>query len=222
MRKVFKPMQLFISMLFIGSSSCFVACSDSDDNTPQLPDEATTETMFGNYTGKMMTYSIIPLEDEGTGEDEEVPAGTEISANVNNDTVYFEKFPIKDIVLSIIKDEALADKIVEAVGDINYKVGYEPTFTMAKDSIKFVLNPKPLKLAIAIPSLAEGEEAQELLIEVKVEPGKVAGYAVESANMKFNFAATEVLLGQGEEQTPLPGFTPITFNFDMDQDKAKN
>ncbi len=216
MKKVFKPMRMFISMLLLGCSFTFVACSD-DENTPQLPDEVTTETMFGKYVGKMFVYSVSPLE----GEESEQPSGTEIGAKVNNDTIYFEKFPVKDIILSIVKDEALADQIVETVGDINYKVGYEPTLTTAKDSIKLALDPKPLKLSVAIPSTTEGEEPETLVIEVKVEPGDIAGYAVESTNMKFNFAATEVLLGEGEEQNALPGFATTTFNFDMNQSKVE-
>lgn len=213
-------MRLFISMLLLGCSFSFVACSNDDENIPQLPDEATTEVMFGDYAGKMIAYNIAPSEGEDMGEGEETPTGVDVSAKVNNDTVYFEQFPIKDIVLSIVKDEALADKIVEAVGDVNYKVGYKPTLTAAKDSIKLVLDPKPLKLSLSIPSGTEGEEPQTLLIEVKVEAGKRAGYTVESANMKFIFAATEVLLGAGEEQTPLPGFTSTTFNFDVNQNKV--
>lgn len=220
MKKVFKPMRLFISMFLLGSSFSFVACSNDDDNTPELPYEVTTKVMFGDYTGKMTAYSIVPSE--GTGEGEETPAGVDVLAKVNNDTVYFDQFPIKDIVLNIVKDEALADKIVEAVGDVKYKVGYKPTLTEAKDSITFVLDPKPLQLAIAIPSDVEGEEAQPLLIEVKVAAGEKAGYAVENVNMKFNFAATEVLLGEGEEQTSLPGFPSTTFNFDMTQSIAGN
>lgn len=174
-------MRVFVSMLVLSSSFCFTACSNDDENTPQLPDEVTTGTMFGNYTGKMLISSLSPTEKENN---EEAPVGVDISATVNNDTVYFEKFPIKDIVLSIVKDETLTDKIVEAVGDVNYKVGYKPTLTAAKDSIKFVLNPESLKLSVAIPSETENENPEALLIEVKVEPGKEAGYSVESANMK--------------------------------------
>ena len=58
-----------------------------------------------------------------------------------------------------------------------------------------------------------------MFIEVKVEAGQDAGYAIESANLKFNFTATEVLLG--EDQNPLPDFTPITLNFDMNQNKIQ-
>ena len=162
-------MRFFVSMLLCGSLFCLTACSD-DDETPTPPDEITTETMFGNYSGKMSSWNIVPNEGEDNGED--APAGIDISATVKNDTIHLEKFPIKDIVLSIVKDETLADKIVEAVGDVNYKVGYEPTLTTAKDSIELKLNPEPLKLSVTIPTATEGEEAQPLLIEVKVEPGE--------------------------------------------------
>lgn len=219
MKKVFKSMRLFISMFLLGCSFSFVACSNDDETAPELPNEVTTEVMFGDYAGKMVAYSIVPSEGEDTGEGEDKPVGVDVSVKVNNDTVYFEKFPIKDIVLSIVKDETLADKIVEAVGDVSYKVGYAPTLTTAKDSIQFVLDPKPLKLSLVVPSATEGEDPQTLLVEVKVKAGESAGYVLESANMKFNFAATEVLLGEGEGQTSLPGFNVTTFNFDMNQNK---
>lgn len=218
MREFLTPMKMFVLMFVVGCSFSFTACSNDDENIPPVPDEITTKTMFGDYSGKMTSWNIVPQEGEDNEED--TPTGTDISATVKNDTVHLEKFPIKDIVLSIVKDETLADKIVEAVGDVNYKVGYEPTLTTAKDSIKLKLNPEPLKLSITIPTDTEGEEAQPLLIEVKVEPGEEAGYAVESANMKFYFAATKVLLGEGKDQLELPGFTPTTFHFDMNQHKA--
>ena len=152
------------------------------------------------------------------GEGEETPAGTDVSASVANDTISFTNFPIKDIVLSVVGDEALADQIVEAVGDVNYKIGYEPTLTANKDSVVFVMHPESLKLSVTLPSSTE-EEAQPLLVEVKVEAGNTAAYAVESGNMKFDFHAAEILLGEGEGQTSLPGFKGMSFDFDMNQSK---
>lgn len=49
-------MKLFVLVLLLGCSFSFVACND-DENVPQLPDEVTTETMFGNYDGKMWPIS---------------------------------------------------------------------------------------------------------------------------------------------------------------------
>ena len=116
----------------------------------------------------------------------------------------------------------MIDLIIEAIVDVCYNLGYVLTLTSAIDIINFILDTNPLSLSITMPSATEDGEPETLVVEVKVEPGKIAGYAVENANMKFNFAATEVLLGEGEEQSKLPEFAPITFNFDMNQTKAES
>lgn len=215
MKRVFKPVKWIFPMLMFGCAFAFTACSDDDENTPVVPDEVTTEAMYGDYTGKMLTLAASSTADEG----EDTPEGVDVSAKVDNDTVYLEKFPIKDIVLSIVQDETLADQIVEAVGDVNYKIGYEPTLSEAKDSISFVMEPEPLKLSLSMPS-ATGD-AQTMVVEVKVEAVDDAGYAVESGNMKFDLSATEVLLGEGDSQISFPGFSATTFKFDMNQQKAE-
>ena len=215
MKRFFKPVKWIFPMLMFGCAFAFTACSDDDENTPVVPDEVTTEAMYGDYTGKMLTLAASPTADEG----EDTPEGVDVSAKVDNDTVYLEKFPIKDIVLSIVQDETLADQIVEAVGDVNYKIGYEPTLSEAKDSISFVMEPEPLKLSLSMPS-ATGD-AQTMVVEVKVEAVDGAGYAVESGNMKFDLSATEVLLGEGDSQISFPGFSATTFKFDMNQQKAE-
>ncbi|MCF2576345.1 DUF4840 domain-containing protein [Phocaeicola barnesiae] len=215
MKRVFKPVKWIFPMLMFGCAFAFTACSDDDENTPVVPDEVTTEAMYGDYTGKMLTLAASSTADEG----EDTPEGVDVSAKVDNDTVYLEKFPIKDIVLSIVQDETLADQIVEAVGDVNYKIGYEPTLSEAKDSISFVMEPEPLKLSLSMPS-ATGD-AQTMVVEVKVEAVDGAGYAVESGNMKFDLSATEVLLGEGDSQISFPGFSATTFKFDMNQQKAE-
>lgn len=215
--KNFYFMRLFLSLLLVSGSFCFTACDNDDDNVPPMPDNVSTATMYGAYSGLMNVASINPHEGEDGGEGK--PSGVEIAAKVKNDTICFEDFPIKDIVLSIIPDEEMADKIVAAVGKVSYKIGYEPTLTANRDSIEFTLDPEPLKLAVTLPSETE-EEAKPLIIEVKVEAEKDGGYSVENANMNFSFVAAKVLLGEGENQQELPDFKPITCNFNMDQHKA--
>ena len=219
MKKLIGTAKVFASLLLMGSMFCFTSCSDDDDNVPN-PDEVTTDVMFGEYSGKMVAASIATQDDEGTGEGEETPAGTDITATLDNDTIHFEDFPIKDIVLAVVQDETMADQIVEAVGQVSYSIGYKPTLASEKDTVTYVLDPKPLTLAVQMPSDTE-EEAQTLQIEVKVEAGEEAVYDVESGHTTFNFSATEVLLGEGEEQTPLEGFDGINLQFDMNQSKSK-
>lgn len=216
MKKQIKLNRLFISMLMLGCSLGFVACSDDDETTLTPPVEVTTDHMFGSYTGKMFYLTAAPAVENGTDGGEETPEGTEVTVKVDNDTVYFDSFPIKDIVLAIVGDEDTANKIVEAVGDVNYKIGYEPELDAEKDSILFVLDPKPLKLNVSIPSETEGEEAQALHIEVKVSPVDGANYEVETTNLKFKIYIPEILLGEGEsEPVALPGFVPATFDFEL-------
>lgn len=215
MKKLIGTAKVFASLLLMGSMFCFTSCSDDDDNVPN-PDEVTTDVMFGEYSGKMVAASIATQDDEG----EETPSGTDITATLNNDTIRFEDFPIRDIVLAIVQDETTADQIVEAVGQVGYAIDYKPTLAAEKDTVTYVLDPKPLTLAVQMPSDTE-EEAQTLQIEVKVEAGEEAVYDVESGHTTFNFSATEVLLGEGEEQTPLEGFDGINLQFDMNQNKTK-
>ena len=107
-------------------------------------------------------------------------------------------------------DETTADQIVEAVGQVDYKIGYTPTLSAAKDSILFTLDPKPLKLSVNIPGTEEGESLPTA-IEVKVQAAEGANYEGKTTALKFGFQASEVLIG--EDQTPLEGFTPTTFDF---------
>lgn len=218
MKKIIRPIQFFAAMLLLGCNFTMVSCDNDDENAPVIPDEVTKDVMYGDYAGKMTVFSVNPNENEDNGEGENDTTSVDISASVKNDTVYFEDYPIKDIVLSIVKDEDTANKIVEAVGKVNYKIGYEPKLTSAKDSIICNLEPESLKLSVTIPSSTE-ENPQALQIEVKVEANNNAMYAVEEGNLKFDIHATEVLLGEGEGQVPLDNFEPISMRIDMNQKK---
>lgn len=218
MRKFFKSMQFLALMLVAGSSICLTSCSDDDD--VDNPGEVTTAIMFGSYKGKVTAFNIAPVD--GENNEETAAPGTDISAVINNDTIKLVEFPVKDIVLAIIKDETLADKVVEEIGDLTYSIGYEPSLTAEKDSIMLKLDPKPLKLTVNIPAAKDGEDAAATVVEVQVAAGENAGFAVEDGNLKFHIAATKVLLGEGEQQQELPNFVPTTFHFDMNQNRISH
>ena len=59
MKKVFKPMRVLVSMLVLSSSFCFTACSNDDENTPQLPDEVTTEQCSGIIQVKCLSPACL-------------------------------------------------------------------------------------------------------------------------------------------------------------------
>lgn len=210
-------MQLFALMLVAGSLFCLTACSD-DDNAKD-PNEIDTSVMSGYYEGTMTTLDIASEADES---DEATP-GIEVSATIENNTVRFEKFPIKGIVLSIVKNEDLASQIVEAIGDVNYDIEYVPTLSATKDVITMKLNPEPLKLTVTMPAENEGEEAASLVVEVEIVAGGTnAEYTVNNGNLKFSIDATKVMLGEGEEQQEFTEFVPTSFHFDMNRHQVSH
>lgn len=219
MKKSFQTIRVLALMAFVGCALGFTACSD-DDNNNTPPGEVTAEVIQGNYTGKMKTL-YLSAQDLNTGNDgEETAQGVDITATIDKDSICFADFPIKDIVLSIVQDETMADQIVEAVGQVSYKVGYKGTLNAAKDSVYFDTATKPLKLAVQIPSAANSEETQALVVEVSVDPVPGGAYSVEDSEVEFSLNVTEVKLGEGENQEPLPNFNGMTLNFDMTQDKV--
>jgi hypothetical protein len=217
MKRFLKPTGLFVSMLLVGFSLGTVSCSDDDDNNSG--DIVTTEAVRGEYTGKMQSWSAVAGSGEDTADDGEQPAGVDVAASVDADSVLIQDFPIKDIVLSIVGDETVADGIVESVGQVDYRMAYTPALSVAKDSISMELKAEPLKLNVSIPSTTEGESTP-LVVEVDVEVGSVGKYSVETGNLKFSFAATKVKLGEGDGQTELPSFNATTFDFDMNKNMA--
>lgn len=210
MKKLIRFGKYSLPTILLMCSVVFTSCSDDDNYTP--PTGIAPNVMYGNYEGKMQTLMLQPNE-----EGEEPSVGTDVLAQIKNDTIYFESFPIRDIVVSIVGEE-LADKIVEAVGDIDYKIGYEASLNAENDSIRFQLNPKPLVLAVSIPS---EDEPQTLNIEVKVSSSLSGVYEIASTNQQFKFNAEEVAFVNGDEKTPLDNFKPITFDFNMKKIKSE-
>ena len=206
MEKVHCLKRFVFLVMALGLVTTFTSCDDDDEPKPNVP--ALTDVV-GNYAGKMQTTSVSPLAEEG-----EEPQGTDVSAEVTNENVSFEKFPVADLITAIMGEAAPG--IIEAVGDVSYKIGYEPELNTEKDSILFVLDPKPLELNVSIPTETEGGEAQNLHIEVKVSPVDGANYEVETTNLKFKIYVPEVSLGEGDnEPVALPGFVPATFDFEL-------
>lgn len=217
MKRLFRPTGFLASVLMLGLAFGTVSCSDDDDDNGG--DVVTTAAVIGDYTGKMQTLAVNPQNGDDAGTDGGELAGTDVVVSVDADSVLVKDFPIKDIVLSIVGDETVADAIVEAVGQVDYRMAYTPALSVAKDSISMELKAEPLKLNVAVPSETEGE-ASSLTVEVQVEVETAGKYSVESGNLKFKFSAAKVLLGEGESQVELPSFTPSSFSFDMNKNSV--
>ena len=197
MKRDFKFNRLWMACMIAGTALTFTACSDDDEPTP---DEPTTEDVYGNYTGTMTFKAEEEVANEAneSGETE----GIAVSATVKNDTVYFEDFPVRDLVASIVGEES-ADALVEAIGTVNYKVGYKASMTTAKDSVYMEVSPKPLELSIPV------DEENTMAVSVEVSAADKANYEFETQNLNLKLKAEKVLVN--EQEFPTFPVTDLTF-----------
>lgn len=200
MKKEMKFNRLFVSLMIAGCTLGFVACSDDDD--PQTPTEPKVEDVYGDYTGTMQTV-LLDQSTFAEGEGEE-PAGVDVAAQVKNDTVYFDEFPVRDLVVSIVGEES-ADAILEAIGKVSYKVGYEATMTAAKDSVYMAFDPKPLEISVPL------SEDNVLSVTVEVAAGEKGSYEFETKNLNMGIRAGEVKVND----EPFSAFPVTAFTFEM-------
>lgn len=200
MKKGFKLNQLFVSLMILGCSFSFVSCDSDDDKTPMEP---TTKDAWGEFKGNMQIFSVAPsllTANEQTG--------TEIAATVNNDTVYFNNFPIKDLVATLVPEDQV-ETIVKAIGEVKYKVGYKSALNAAKDSVYMEYDPKPLELKVPL--------SEEVVMDVKVMVSAMGkgSYELSSKNYKFNVNAEKVTVNGGD----FSAFPASTIKFALTKNK---
>ena len=200
MKKEMKFNRIFVSLMLAGCTLGFVACSDDDD--PKTPTEPKVEDVYGDYTGTMQTTVLEKSVREG--EEGGEPVGIDVNAVVKNDTVYFDEFPVRDLIVSIVGEEQ-ADVIVEAIGKVSYKVGYEATMTAAKDSVYMEFDPKPLEISVPL------SEDNVLSVKVEVAAGEKGSYEFETKNLNMGIRAGEVKVND----EPFPAFPVTAFAFEM-------
>ena len=178
------------------SALLFAACDKDDDKGG--PENPVVTDVYGNYQGKM---AVTPLEVRSN-----VAPGTDIAAEVKNDTIYFDDFPVDDLITSIVGEEA-APGIIEAIGTVKYKVGYKASLNEAKDSIYLTMTPEPLELEFLLSLVPEADLST---VKVTITAPSKAGFAYASDNLRFDLNAEEVFL-DGNSIGAL--FTPARFMF---------
>lgn len=199
MKKEMNLNRFFVSLMLAGCTLGFAACSNDDDPAPAT--EPQVEDVYGDYAGKMLTSALNPSVRAEEGEE---PASTDVTAVVKNDTVYFDEFPVRDLVVSIV-GEAMADQIISVVGKVSYKVGYEGALTAAKDSVYMQFDPKPLEITVPLT------EEQVMSVVVEVAAATQGNYELGSTNLNMGLEARSVTVN-GE---PFPTFPPTAFTFEM-------
>ena len=141
--------------------------------------------------------------------------GAEVSVKVDRDTIYFDAFPVKDIIVSLYGEEE-APAIVEMLGDIKYSVGYTPALSEAQDSVSFRMAPEPLKATVSVPSESPDAEPAVLNIESRISAEDVGDYEFETSNLKFTLTVMQISV-QDEEgaDVSIPNFEPMSMEFSM-------
>lgn len=188
------------SIFFVAALSTVVSfTSCSDDDEPKVP---SVTDVYGTYKGKVAVLSVLNRAES------ETPSALEVAAKVNNDTIYFEDFPVKDIV-AVVEGENAAS-IVESIGKVNFKVGYKSKLNEAQDSIALTLDPKPMQFAYKV---GEGEDAEEKKVSVSIVIPEDEKSAYSAKILKFNLTATEVLVNE----VAVEPFNPLYYNFNLNK-----
>ena len=138
-----------------------------------------------------------------------------MSVKVDRDTIYFDAFPVKDIIVSLYGEEE-APAIIEMLGDIKYSVGYTPALSEAQDSVSFRMAPEPLKATVSVPSESPDAEPAVLNIESRISAEDVGDYELETSNLKFTLTVMQISV-QDEEgaDVSIPNFEPMSMEFSM-------
>ena len=97
-----------------------------------------------------------------------------VNAELKDNHILISKFPVEDLIKSIIEDPDAAEAIIKAVGDVEYKIPYQAAFNDNKDNILLQMSPEPLVLEIAMEPQpirkTEGEEeTPKLTVKVTIK-----------------------------------------------------
>lgn len=207
MKKVCCLSRFVLLAMALGLTSTFSSCSsDDDENIPVY----SLKDVEGSYSGKMQTAAVAPLESTG----KEAEEGVTVNAELKDNHIVISKFPVDDLIKSIITDPDAAEAIIKAVGDIEYKIPYQAAFNDNRDNILLQLSPEPLVLEIAMDQplvKTEGEEeTPKLTVNVTIKADEKGKYAYEGQKLTFAIQATKVMVDEAE--FPFPA---TTFSFDM-------
>ena len=189
--------------LIIGFSSC----GNDDADIPKY----SLSDVNGNYTGKMQTLVVQPTF-ESTASPEQ---GVDITAEVKDNNVLFKKFPVEDLIKSILGDNENTASIISAIGDVNYQVAYQASFNDNQDIIKLNLEPKPLEISFSIPTPAptDAEETPDYKVKVTITAEENGTFTYENQKLNFTLHATEVTVNDEK----LEEFQPTSFKFELDK-----
>lgn len=203
--KYLKSIRTYLVLVMaLGLSVAISSCGD-DDSAPEIQSAKDVE---GSYSGKMLVTPIVP-ELQNTAS-----VGVDVAAKVEATEVVFDKLPIADLITLIVGEEA-APGIIEAVGDVSYKLPYTAKLNKDYTAIDLTFAPKPLVIEFALPPVpapTEGEaEAPKMTVTATISAADAGVFTYEGKTLKFNLTVDKVMLGE-TELTEVP---TLKLSFDL-------
>lgn len=199
-----------VVVMALGLSVSITSCGD-DASAPEI---VSAKDVEGNYSGKMKVTSLPQAQPHEATEE---PVGADVTAIVEATEVVFAKFPVKDIIESIVPAEQV-DAFVKAIGDVTYKLPYTAALNKEYTQINLSFAPKPLELEFTVPiipvsnsGVREGEEVAPKMKVVVTFSAKDAGvFTYEGKTLKFAMNLDKVTV-DGEEVLP----AALNLSFDL-------
>lgn len=186
-----RSLMAVVCVLGMGS---FVACDDDDD--VKIP-PVSTLSVQGYFEGTMSAAidpEVNPTADETPATD------AAIDFTIDDNNIKIAKFPVAYLVDKILGSGG--EGIAALVGDLKYDIPYTATLNAEKTEISLTAAPKELVI-----EFGEGETAMK--VTVSVEAVGTGLYTLASQNITFKLRAKSVIVNE----TPLPGFKPMTITF---------
>lgn len=177
--KMLSKWKLFLILGAICTLS-LVACGDDDDNVP--PEPQVTD-VNGSYAGKAYYKNLAPATLTSNTPPSDIPS-VAIDAEVKNDTISITRFPVEALVKTIVTNEEEANKLIEKIGDVNYRIGFSAALNAARDTINLELNPEPIEFSIPLT------EENTLQITVNIEASRPGVYAIGKKRLEYQLKAT--------------------------------
>lgn len=173
---------LIISIIF----SLFSCMNEDRIEVPPVK----LEDVNGNYKGRLITM-------QGEFRAEKI-----VDFKIKKDTLTFPEFPIKEIVMAVVKDPVKTQDALTAMGKVKYNLQYTSVLNADKNWVELTFAPKELELQIPV----DGVNKKTVVTLVAKQKGYFAGL---DHTLRFALAAEKITV----DGTALSPFEIIYYNF---------
>ena len=123
-----KKKATLIALLFLGLIAC-----DKDDPAP-----IKVEDVQGDYTGKVITTQGTKKVETSTG------------ATAKNNVLTFSELPVRQLVLSVLKDSVKTDAAMKTIRKVKYELNYTPKVNAGNTAVDLTFAPKALEVTVPV------------------------------------------------------------------------